>query len=608
MSYTKNMPVLLFTFIGILTGLACLFVIEACSMFPGNEKFERNIEFTVLVHQFYGRGWYYAMILILYGSLQSTNIASIVFDNILIKIIGTTCGYSISPVSGLICVTSSGTGNSPFGDSTMLFTLGFFVTMLLIIPLTNVDINDNVLLQLTMFLFTLIVQGASDGFNASLLPAVGSDQSGVVGNVLFNFAMANEIPSWVNVTHPRVSIHKSIWYSILISGIFYVFIGIFGNCALSFDFKSGINLLQAMFNDAHLSKSSFGWIVFIYAFFPVMMYATSIPIAMIVVKMNFLAAHLCSPGMATFWAVIMPFLCSIPLQTGTSVTTFGTYTSVSFQAICNFIAPFLIFLFLSKRNMVLAQSVIDELEFLDITAGIKKGYNDDDDDFDYIYHLPYADPSRIIPRDPFKKEKEKDGEKDKGDNAAPAKTKSIGELSTASKHSIKAIRSMLDPTAGQRNSRQRQRTSLVPRGPSANTSHVSLAINGGASNAGMSASRFGSIANLGTTTGTGHFSSRGSESRAGSNRGGRSSVSGSHSRAADLYAGKRRASDVMGFNATDYSGSDTYPLVSTGNDRIKFFHALPNWVRRHVRSHWVALFGLVSMALMIVQVIIANAK
>lgn len=89
--------------------MASLFVIEATNRFPGNENFERNVEFTVMVHQFYGRKAYYFFIFILYGSLQSVNIASIVgsaqvFDSVLVGIAGKSCGWGISPISGLYCV------------------------------------------------------------------------------------------------------------------------------------------------------------------------------------------------------------------------------------------------------------------------------------------------------------------------------------------------------------------------------------------------------------------------------------------------------------------------------------------------------------------------
>ena len=79
-----------------------------------------------------------------------------------------------------------------------------------------------------MFLLTLIGLAFQFGISPSNLPAIGTSQTTVVGNVLFNFAMANEIPSWANVTHPRVSIHKSIWNAIIICCFFYVSVGILG--------------------------------------------------------------------------------------------------------------------------------------------------------------------------------------------------------------------------------------------------------------------------------------------------------------------------------------------------------------------------------------------
>jgi hypothetical protein len=65
----------------------------------------------------------------------------------------------------------------------MLVTLGYLLVAAIIIPLTTVDINDNVILQLVSlvynfaFLFTLIGQAASVGFKPQLMPAIGTDQS-----------------------------------------------------------------------------------------------------------------------------------------------------------------------------------------------------------------------------------------------------------------------------------------------------------------------------------------------------------------------------------------------------------------------------------------------
>ena len=118
------------------------------------------------------------------------------------------------------------------------------------------------------------------------------------------------------------------------------------------------------------------------------------------------------------------------------------WTSVFFQAPCNFMAPFLIYLFLSKRTLVMQQSVIDELEFLDIEAGVKKGASDDDDDFDYVYHLPYADMSRLgARRDPFAKEEEpkKDARYVSTSGLSVASGKSGISMRSISKRQVRAM-------------------------------------------------------------------------------------------------------------------------------------------------------------------------
>lgn len=73
---------------------------------------------------------------------------------------------------------------------------------------------------------------------------------------------------------------------------------------------------------------------------------------------------------------------------------------------------------------------------MDINAGIKQTHSEEDD-FDYIYHLPHADPDRIIFRDPFAKDT----------NINAKKFGSTAMLSMMSKNEVKAIREVLNPTS-----------------------------------------------------------------------------------------------------------------------------------------------------------------
>ena len=66
--------------------------------------------------------------------------------------------------------------------------------MAAIIPLTKIDLNDNMFVQLVsvgynfLFLLTLIIMGMVKGVDGSRVPAVGTSISQVVGQVLYNFS------------------------------------------------------------------------------------------------------------------------------------------------------------------------------------------------------------------------------------------------------------------------------------------------------------------------------------------------------------------------------------------------------------------------------------
>ncbi|KAI9201833.1 uncharacterized protein BJ171DRAFT_629634 [Polychytrium aggregatum] len=426
-------PTFLFLVVTVFTGWSCLFLLEAMSLFPGNASFERNVEFTVLVHHFYGRNWYYVMHLVLYGSLQSFNVASIVqaaqaFDTLILNVVGQTCGFQLSAPSGFVCVNQVSNSNSPFGSQLMLLTLGGVLLLAVLIPLLYLDLNDNMIVQWISCLYLIICvliwvimsfySGQPFSSSFSFMAPPGGGYASAIGAVLFNFTLANTIPSWVNVKHKSVSAATSIWLSLWFSTILYIITGWFG--ALGFQISNGSNLMAAITSTLVTGR----WpalVNIINLTYPFLILVTSIPVAFIIAKLNLVTSHLCSPGMfldeghqvlthamvvhrrvAYFWSTIFPFLVAIPMQTGPWVSIFANWTSLTFQAVCNFIAPLLIYLYLHKRNLVMQQSVLDELDNLDVTANIKKrGYDDEDDDFDYIYHLPYADPARIIRRDPF---------------------------------------------------------------------------------------------------------------------------------------------------------------------------------------------------------------
>ena len=72
-------------------------------------------------------------------------------------------------------------------------------------------------------------------------PAIGPDQSGMVGTVLYNYAFVMTVPSWLNERRRNVSVDVSLWASTALSTVTYILIGLLG--ALSYSFASGDDLL-----------------------------------------------------------------------------------------------------------------------------------------------------------------------------------------------------------------------------------------------------------------------------------------------------------------------------------------------------------------------------
>ncbi|KAJ3180768.1 hypothetical protein HDU87_001881 [Geranomyces variabilis] len=618
-------PILCFFAISFLAALGCLFLIESMTYFPGNEKFQRNVELTVLVHQFYGRKWYYMMHIVLYGSLQSFNIASIIsaaqtFDSFLITLTGQTCGYGISPLTGFICVSEQTNSNSPFGDNYMLATAGFILLLVMVIPLISLNLNDNLIVQLfsvvylgfIIFVWVLIALAA--GVNRAGMTAIGTDLTPVLGTVMFNYTLANTVPSWVNTKHKSVPIAKTIWYSVGIATTMYVTIGIFGGAA--FPMPADSNLIQAVAASSYVSGAGKAVNSVINVTYPMLVLLTSIPVSIIIVKLNLVSSRLCTGAWAQFWAAAVPFLAALPFQTGAWITQFSNWTSLIFQSTCNFAAPFLVYLFLPRRNLVMQQSVLDELEFLDLDAGIKK-WRDDDDDFDYVYHLPHADLTRLGMRryNPFAEPAQQSqgslanmpgggvggpGGRGGGGGGAPSiggasnyhlhgpkYGNSVSQLSTASGQSARALmRQMLGPGGGGPQRRAGRSPSLAVPGGDMSSRRTSMT---GASSVNLAARGAGSrrLSSMLMGGGGNKIHPMGPED--------------------DMEAGADGAAKP-GAGDPNKRGPMEAVWIEDVTGEMGQFRAMPYWLRKRVPPNLIAFLSLVIMMIASLVVFVLDVK
>jgi hypothetical protein len=186
---------------------------------------------------------------------------------------------------------------------------------------------------------------------------------------------------------------------------------------------------------------------------------------------------------------------------------------------------------------------------LDISAGVKKSGGEEDDGFDYIYHLPSAPLDRILYRDPFKKSR------------MPEKTSSISALSQASRHSIKEIRGMLNPH--QKTAKYRKRT----------VDRSNVGSNVGSQNSSQFMHPFDQQSN--------------------------------HSLISVQKDGLRRGMGIkqeISQKELDI-GEDYLELIGVD---VATFRAMPDWVYNYINPNSVAIFGFLVMVGMVLQVIVSN--
>lgn len=104
--------------------------------------------------------------------------------------------------------------------------------------LTNLPIVS--IAYLSFVILCWIIIAFVNGLNTRYMPTIGPDTSQVLGSVLFNYTLANTVPSWVNGTvspqkckvemhvfankihgsvkqHPSVNLKRALWYSVIVA-------------------------------------------------------------------------------------------------------------------------------------------------------------------------------------------------------------------------------------------------------------------------------------------------------------------------------------------------------------------------------------------------------
>ena len=369
------LPVMCLFGVAALSCVCGLLLIEAMTLVPGNNRFQKRMEYTNIA-QFYFPPWLYWVAQIFYQlSIMAQNVSMIiqsvqVMDFTLVALTGYSCAIpQFSPGFAFTCNYPGGyttDGVSPFGDW-YLVSLGWLVTCAVVMPLGFIDLDDNDAVQKGGFFAVLTIVivwcglSLTQPYGLDNVTHFGGQYDSMMGAVLFNFAIVYTIPSWVNEKKPSVPIVKALAFSMCAAAAIFSCLGYCGGAG----FPPPQNN-QTLLNQIYSIGSKISAVTFF--LFPACVNLTSIPVNSIMQRYNLKEAGVCGPKWAAFWGVVLPWLLAIPLYTGNGYQTLVTWSGLVLLSSVNFIFPPIIYLIAVRRYGTGPDAIRTLLEEAELTG------------------------------------------------------------------------------------------------------------------------------------------------------------------------------------------------------------------------------------------------
>jgi len=331
---------------GIVAIVACAcgyMLLGAMRRTPGNSNFEQRIEFTN-VAMFYLPHKAYLFVILCYHANSILSLMSLiiqsgqVIDYLILNFNGCSPGITFDESGGLSYVCGTRTDSvTPFGDRTVMSS-AMVIVGVICAPFAVKNLDDNVALQylailgLSVMSVVWVAILVSEPDFPTLLPAMTTMQGGLIGTVLFNFAFTSALPSWVNEKRPEVSVFASFALTMGYVLVVYTVIGIVGGMA----YKPFYTTDENLFSKLNAGGSKLGRVTV--TAYPMLQNFTSIPVFSILIRYNLVQSGL-SDGMATFIAVVMPWILSIAFYTGSGFNSISEIGGLATSSVINFIVP-----------------------------------------------------------------------------------------------------------------------------------------------------------------------------------------------------------------------------------------------------------------------------
>lgn len=327
-------------------------LLGAMRRMPGNRRFEKQVQYANLSDYYFPRpiGW---LFMICYHSNMVLSLMSLiiqsaqVIDYLIMNWHGCAPGIAFLPRFELAC-GSAKDSSTPFGDRTVLSS-SMFIVGLISVPFAVQNLDDNVVLQYLAILGLVVmacvwvaVLTHQPDFPTSL-PAVTPALGGLVGTILFNFAFASSLPSWVSEKKPGVSVSKSFGFSLGFVVALYTLIGIVGGLA----FKPFYSTDENLFSKLNASGSMLGRATV--TAYPALQNFTSIPVLSILIRYNLIQAGLwrCT---ATMLALALPWVLSVFFYAGHGFDDIAEYGGLLTSSVVNFLGPLALYLIALQRG------------------------------------------------------------------------------------------------------------------------------------------------------------------------------------------------------------------------------------------------------------------
>lgn len=141
---------------------------DTISSIPGNQRFDRDIEFSSCVKIFLGKKAYLASEVVFYLCLITQNVAAIIataqaVDSFFAQFLfGSSWALQFAPTFEAIHWSTSQCGDEPMcvpfeGEGTLILTAGYLVTAVALLPFGLQNLKENMVIQKVSFFFLIVL-------------------------------------------------------------------------------------------------------------------------------------------------------------------------------------------------------------------------------------------------------------------------------------------------------------------------------------------------------------------------------------------------------------------------------------------------------------------